>query len=250
MPPICLHLGIAQEAARRLNRQEMIENLGVYLLGSTFPDVRIVTGTSREETHFFDLIEGEAHSSVRQFLKTHPDLGKVGQLSNATKAFVAGYLSHLLTDEVWIVDVYRPFFGGHSPLKDDPQANLLDRVLQFELDLRERRNQDNMAHIRDYVCKADLAIEASFVDAATLSQWRDFVCLAAGREPSWERFHLFARRFLLPENKLSPEHIQQILNSVPELLQCALENVGEERLALFKSKSIAESVRVAKEYLG
>ena len=41
-------------------------------------------------------------------------------------------MSHLVTDEYWIAQVYRPYFGKKA--SSDPITNVLDRVLQFDMD--------------------------------------------------------------------------------------------------------------------
>jgi hypothetical protein len=133
VPPICLHLGIAEEAIARLHHPIVDENRGSYYLGSTAPDIRFFIGARREETHFLPLESEEGESGARFMLQEHPELIKDAGLSPATRAFIAGYFSHLVTDEAWIYRIYRPYFGRASPVKGSTIANLLDRVLQFEL---------------------------------------------------------------------------------------------------------------------
>ena len=55
MPPICWHVATARDALTRLGCDDLEDEIGCYLFGSTAPDIRIMTGRPREETHFFDL---------------------------------------------------------------------------------------------------------------------------------------------------------------------------------------------------
>lgn len=250
MPPVCIHLSIAKEAAGLLQHPVIDQNLGSYFIGATLPDVHIITEARREETHFFDL-EGEcSESGAKTIFKTYHHLAKGERLDSATKSFVAGYLSHLVTDEVWILDIYRPFFGDSSLLCGQPMAHMLDRVLQFELDRRERENKAKMEEIRAQICDWEPRVSVDFIDPPTMRQWRDFICIAAGREPSLVFFPFFAQRFLLPRHKIDPEHLEQFLSSLPANLEWAIQYVTPERLTAFEEKAISQSVAVAREYLG
>ncbi|MFH1486386.1 MAG: zinc dependent phospholipase C family protein [Chloroflexota bacterium] len=248
MPPLCLHLGIAKEAASQLRHSAIRANLGAYLLGATSPDVRILTGAARYDTHFYPL-DGEAiDSSVCCFLRTHPELAIAGELDDFTAAFVAGYLSHLVTDEAWIVDIYRPYFNK-AVLPVEGLVNMLDRALQYELDRRERTDHESMLWCQTQLDRLEIDRAVGFFDADTLQRWRRFVWVAAGREPTWGRFRSFAERFLLSSRKVEEKCLELFLASLPQMLQQTVERVTEERLRVFRQEVVGESVHMAEEYL-
>ena len=249
MPPICLHLSIAREAAELLRHPVIDQNIASYLLGSAAPDVQIITDARREETHFFDLEDESGESGATLIFKAHPSLAKGSKPDVVTKSFIAGYLSHLVTDEIWILDIYRPFFGRSSPLGRDPTANLLDRLLQFELDIRERRDRDKMEEIQAQICDWEPNVDVDFLGNLDLRQWRDFICTAVMREANLAFFPFFASRFLVPRQKIAPESLEEFLSSMPAKLEWAIQYVTPQRLAAFKEKSISQSVSVAREYL-
>lgn len=250
MPPICLHLSIAREVAGLLRHPVVDQNMASYLVGAAAPDVQIIIASSRMATHFFDLEDESGESGVRLIFKAHPDLAKVSELSAATKSFVAGYLSHLVTDEVWILDIYRPFFGRSSLLGQDPTANLLDRLLQFELDVRERRDKAMMEDIAEKICEWEPNVNIGFLGSLDLRQWRDFVCTAVAREANLAFFPFFAHRFLVPKQKIAPDSLEEFLSSMPAKLEWAVQYVTPQRLAAFRQKAVSQSLAVAREYLG
>ena len=57
MPPITLHMVLANRIAEGLEYADIDSSLGEYFLGATSPDIRVLTRQGREETHFFDLDE-------------------------------------------------------------------------------------------------------------------------------------------------------------------------------------------------
>ncbi|UCG82317.1 MAG: hypothetical protein JSW38_08935 [Dehalococcoidia bacterium] len=223
---------------------------GSYYLGSTAPDIRLVMSASREETHFLSLESEEGASGVNPLFKLHPKLKGNANVSAATRAFVAGYLSHLVTDEAWIYRIFRPFFGALSPLGGGPVANLYDRVLQFELDQRERANNSSMSRIRKELMESTSGVEVDFIDPLSLERWREFVSTVATRQASWEDFRRFAGKYLIWMQQIASNDLDSFFSSFDKSLEQVMEIVPNEQLIEFREQSIADSVAVAREYLG
>ena len=249
MPPICLHLGFADDVLSRLRHPVVDRNKGSYYLGSTVPDIRFFIGASREETHFLSLESEEGASGVKPMFESHPELVGNESLSAATRSFIAGYLSHLVTDEAWIYRIYRPFFGKSSSLEGGPMANLCDRVLQFELDRRERLNGDGMSRIRRELADSTVGLEVDFIDRPSLNKWLEFVLATTSRKHHWEDFRRFAGKYLIWVQQIAPDDLEAFFASFDERLEQVMGIVSEERLGEFREQSIADSVKVAEEYL-
>ena len=224
-------------------------NLGSYLVGSISPDVHFVSGISRQQTHFFALDEEHCASGSIAIFQQHPYLSSGSDIDEHTRAFVAGYLSHLVTDEAWIVDIYRPFFGEASPMGADPLANVFDRLLQFDIDRREREDTARLESIRGQVCNWEPAVSIGFIDSSDLRKWRDFGCATASRGASLEDFPVYARNFLLPSNKIGAEKLEPFLSTIYDKLEWAIQYVTPGRLSAFREKAISQSVAAAREYL-
>jgi hypothetical protein len=249
LPPICIHLGIAEEAIARLQHPVVERDRGSFFLGCTAPDIRFFIGATREQTHFFPL-ESEEHVSGAQLMfESYPELTHGAGLSDTTRSFVAGYLSHLVTDEAWIRRIYRPFFGKSSPLGGDAMANLLDRLLQFELDRRERINCTNIPAIREELIES-VGVEIGFIEEPDLRRWREFVETVSARKLTWEDFRTFAERYLGSTLRIAPEELEDFFASFEARLEEVLAMVPDETILEFREQSIADSVKVAREYLG
>lgn len=249
MPSLCLHATRAQQVAERLSGLIPRGHRGTYLLGATAPDIRVIIAQSRQETHFFDLSSRDPESSVATFFQAHPVLRRGAELAEATRVFVAGYLCHLVTDEIWILEVYRPCFGPASPLARDPMTNLLDRVLQFELDRRERLDRDKMAALRAELSLADPGAAPGLMEEATLLRWRDLMMATLARPFSWDNFRSFGERFLRGQEQVSRAQMEDFLAALPAMVDKVLKHVTKERLFAFREKSLQEGTAVVKEYL-
>jgi hypothetical protein len=249
MPLLYLHLSIAKDAADVLDNAVIGSNLGCYLGGAISPDAHFVSSVSRSETHFFDLENSGCESGVSTIFKTHPHLGGENPIDGATKSFIAGYLSHLVTDEVWTIDIYRPFFGNESPLGGDLEANTLDRLLQYETDRWERQDQEKLALIQAELCNWKPEISIDFIESDALRHWLEFVCATTAREVTIGDFRLFAQHFLISREKVGAEKLEPFLESIPQKLDWAIKYVTPQRLQAFRAKSIDQSVAVIREYL-
>lgn len=248
MPPLYFHLSVANEAAKRIKNPEVRNNISSYLLGSTLPDIHLITDGRREMTHFFSLNKTPPFDSIRSLFHAHPELAENNHLDDSSKASLAGYISHLITDEVWITDIYRPYFGSDSPLNADPMASIMDRAFQYELDCQERLNKKVIDEIKPLLCER-LDIKVSFIDQANLMQWQDFICRLTERVPSWDGFISYAERFLLPLNKVSREPLENFLKDFPGMREKVHNLVPGEKISEMKEKVIELSVKEAGDYL-
>src|SRR5205823_4471170 len=57
-------------------------------------------------------------------------------LAPPERAFIAGYLCHLVTDEQWMLAIYRPVFGRRSPYGGSPEGAELQWGLHTLLEQR------------------------------------------------------------------------------------------------------------------
>ena len=248
MPPLGLHTVIAKEVADSL-RHPVLDARGSLYLGATAPDVRVITRWDRDRTHFFDLANFDEQSGVAGLFQAYPKLSGPGDLSSETAAFVAGYVTHLVMDELWITTIYRPFFGERSPLGGDLRANIMDRAIQFSLDRDKRIDRDLMAHVLDAVTRCDLRVEVDIIDGETLSRWKDLIVEVVDHPPEWERFRLIAGRHLRDAGIESPERLEEFLQSLPDLVDETLRYLTEERVNEFLGLSRERAAGAVKEYL-
>lgn len=248
MPPICFHMGIALDAASHLPPKLTGGVLGAYLFGSTLPDMHIITQTSRQDTHFRDLDQSLPQAGVELFLQKYSHLSPRSVPEPLTAGLVAGYLSHLITDEAWVGDIYCPLFSASSPLRDEPLANIMDRALQYELDRREREDEVRVARIRSLLASFPPEMEAGLAAPSSLRQWHSFVMAALERTPRWENFAGYVERFLIPQSKVTPQELSRFMASLPANLEKILNYVTPQRLKALRERSVSASAAAAREY--
>ncbi|MEK7215565.1 MAG: hypothetical protein AAB289_08230 [Chloroflexota bacterium] len=246
MPPIGWHMATAREALRRVGHEPLEEEIGCYLLGATAPDMRVMTGQAREDTHFFRINAGHDQSGVAALFERHPE---VLAAKGRPRAFIAGYLTHLTVDETWIAEVYQPYFGEGSQLPDRVEANFMDRVLQFYMEQGARNDPELLQRWYEHIFRADPGEDLAFVDLPSLHRWREVVIRIVSQDPTWEAFQAFILRRFGPEGSATQPALKDLCERIPEVLERTLNHVTPQRVAAYREAAIQRSVAALKEYL-
>jgi hypothetical protein len=250
MPPITLHMVLAREIAERIKDASLEAAPGPYLLGSTTPDIRVLTRQNRYETHFFDLGGPDHQDSVQGFLDAHGQLVEPDRLNPDTRAFVAGYISHLVMDQIYITRVYRPYFAKHDELGGSVRANLMDRLLQFDLDRTYGDAPEVVENLVTALSCTVESIECGFVDHETLDRWRKVALDVAQKDMDWDRMRSMVSNHLKYSGVKESEELGTFLDSIPELLDQTIAYVTSEEIEGFLEVSGDEAAGAIERYLG
>ena len=138
-------------------------------------------------------------------------------LGHETRAFVLGYMCHLVTDEYWIAQVYRPYFGKKA--SSDPITNVLDRVLQFDMDKRERNGIRDLDAVLEALKSSDVGVNVSFIDADLLSKWKDVMTERTSMDLGWDHLRRFVRKALPRHLKDDEDTMNSVIDQGPDLLE-------------------------------
>ena len=241
---------LARRIAQGLGHEDVRADSGAYLLGATSPDIRVITKQDRLSTHFFDLNEHNHQDSVSSFLLTYGNLALPENLNAETRAWASGYVTHMVMDEQYITSIYRPFFAQHEALGGAMRANVMDRLLQFDLD----RTYGNDPELKQVICSALTCtvegIESGFLDAATLERWRQVSFDMAGRQMDWDRMRGMISNHLRFGGLEEGETLGGFLDSLPELLDETIAHITSTEIEAFVDRA-TDAARVALErYLG
>ena len=103
-----------------------------FAIGNVAPDSGIVDENGRfhppkEITHYSERTDPPSLYHHRDICFYRDYLMDANPADQKRFSFLLGYLFHLITDNLWIIDIWRPtkdkFFGGHSP-----SANWVDEI--------------------------------------------------------------------------------------------------------------------------
>ncbi len=250
MPNLPTHLSLAFQVARTIAHPTIDRHLGSLLLGSTTPDIRIMTKWKRDQTHFAPLNIEHIGTGVENLIQAHPNLANPDgeMVSDATRAFLSGYFTHLVADETWIFDIYRPYFDRDGLFANRVQANIWDRALQLDMD-RAARDELDTEQMRSFLDSSEVGVEVGFISPETLGQWREWVTNFTTWEFTWERLRFMARR-MYQDNAEAMDMVEEFLQGVPGSLERVYNKIPAEKIAAYREKVVGESARLIKEYLG
>ena len=153
MPNLPTHLYIAQSALDKINDVSIRKYEAFYLLGATAPDIKALSKIPREQSHF---VQVNSFTNIgdgpRLLLKQNPYIKSV---SGMYKAFWAGYISHLILDETWIIKMYRTKFAHSIDKSNHDYLQIMDRAAQLHLDKIAYAHNHNWVKILDEIDVAD-----------------------------------------------------------------------------------------------
>jgi hypothetical protein len=249
MPGIRLHMSVARDLANDLQSPAIDDERGAYYLGATTPDIRALTRRDREETHFFKLDDFGQQDGVHRLFEREPALRDSHALDGQTAAFMAGYISHLVMDEDYITEIYRPLFGERSALSGDELADIMDKALQWDIERADCEDGHKMDEIRRALAEAAVAVNIDFIAREDLWKWRDVSLDIISQPMTADRFARFVARRLGREHLHDERHMAQFITEVPAILGRTWEHVGQERVREYLGGASARARAAMKEYL-
>ena len=246
MPTPVNHLIMAREtieseelapAARRLLEAER----GPFLLGHTAPDVQTVSARPRHETHFYTIPPRNDTPAYHVLLTTYPKLARPDRLAPPHAAFLAGYLAHLLVDEMWWREEFHPLFGPQAGWATWEERLFLHNVLRTWLDREDQARLDGGE--ADVLAAAEPEGWLPFVRDEELRAWRDLLVeqLRPGREI--RTAEVFAARMHLPA-----EAVEEALRSSEQMARI-FRHVPFSRLRAYRADALRRSTELLNQYL-
>jgi len=247
MPNLPVHIELAYQTVKQIKHPTLDANVGLFLLGATSPDIRIITRSSRRKYHFTSLDFQKVGAGVEQMLNAHPALAKPDMLNQPTQAFVAGYITHLITDEIWIVDVFRRYFANKKIFSDDIYGKVMDRAIQLDLDSEASCTVNNILHLLKTHTNN---VNVDFISVETLTEWRDWVLSFLQQQFSWDRLHFMANRIASGDQTHPAIPIaNEFLKSMPQSLEQLHKLIPSSALTQYRKRTIKELTSVLGHYL-
>ncbi|MCS7179120.1 MAG: hypothetical protein RML46_06800 [Anaerolineae bacterium] len=232
-----LERGLLTAAAQRLLRAQY----GPFLLGHTAPDVQTISGQRREETHFYSPPPSASVPAAQTLLEAYPVLARAESLEPAHAAFLAGYLAHLLADELWWREVFHPFFGPEAGWGTWQERLFLHNVLRTWLDEQDQARLNGSE--ADALARTEPRGWLPFVRDEDLRAWRDSLVEQLRPGHRIRTAEVFAERM-----GVSTEMVEAAARS-PERMAWIFRHVPPERLQAYRDAVLHQSVSLINGYL-
>ncbi len=246
MPTPVMHLVLAEEILRGdalspAIRRLLIQQRGPFLLGHTVPDVQTISGQARDETHFYTIPPTSDRPAYETLFAAHPRLARAKLLPPAPAVFIAGYIAHLLLDELWLYDIFLRYF------MEQEWASLRERlflhnVLRTWMDGRDQQRLNGSVAVALRETKPHGWLP--FVGDEHLRAWRDWLVEQLGPAHTVQTAEIFARRMGVPVAE-----VEAVLRSPQQMEERVFSHVPRAALQSFHDTGYERSVRLIERYL-
>ena len=249
MPNLPTHIELAWQASLEINDPVLDKNLGQYLLGSTAPDIRVITKKPRSQYHFVNLDFSSVGDGLKAFYDAYPQLCDTAGLPSEQVAMIAGYLSHLVADETWITKMYRTYFNGKQLFASKLEAKLFDRVAQLTMD---RKSKTLIQSLTKKMSREFNVFDIATISYSEMLEWKNWVTkfLLSEQAYSWDRLKNQASR--ISKNDLSnPVHklCDEFIENTDQGLKLLYQNVPHETITQYKNQANQNIIETISRYL-
>lgn len=246
-----------------------------FLTGSLCPDVDKIAGFPRSTTHWW--VPGDDVSGALKLIGGSSAIRAL-PIESAFRAFIAGYLCHLVSDEQWTITIYRPFFGINSVFKAGQAGADRQWALQASLDDVHLTTGSLNAPLADIATAGELRVweemittiprgyavrfvqmvlqQAGMLDAPSRYRFAATVSSELTIGPKAEAEGQFetndqywSERPTVARPTRDPSRLEQFLSCLAELTTEAVEYVPEDAIATFRTRAQVESAKVCAAYL-
>ena len=250
MPNLVAHIGFGIDCLGLEEESLISNNLGSFLLGCCSPDVRIITKMSRDKTHFVPISNKVIGTGTHNLFKENPNLLNRKSLNSVTKSFLAGYILHLVADETWIIDMYRPFFGNRKVFPNKIIGNIMDRAMQLDMDRETHLFHENFS---DYVNELAINfedIDIDFISNQSFKEFTDTIKRVFSNTFDWGRLIFMIRRqYPDKDSKIAESLANDFINNIPNSLDDLYLQVPKSAIKAYRSNIISSWQLLIKEYL-
>ena len=193
MPTPFTHLAVAGEllAAGALP-PAIAADRPAFLLGNIAPDVQVLSGQTREATHFFPVPLDGAPPAQARLIELYPALAPLSALPPPQAAFMAGYLAHLVFDQFWVRLIFEPVFGPAQGWESFKERLYLHNVLRAYCDALDLARL--VPGTAFELAAAEPRAWLPFVADHDLVAWRDLVAEQLGEAGASRTVEVFAQR--------------------------------------------------------
>jgi hypothetical protein len=214
--------------------------LPAFLLGNIAPDVQTVSGQPREATHFFPVPLNGAPLAARRLLDRYPTLAAPASLPSAQSAFLAGYLAHLVFDQLWVAQIFEPVFGPAQAWADFRERLYLHNALRAHLDSQDLAllGPEMPKRLQSAEPSAWLPFEAD----NHLRTWRDLVADQLG-PGAGRTVEVFAERM-----RADPAAFARLLASPGELEERVLSRLPPEAVLNYRASALQAAAGLITAY--
>ena len=249
VPTPFYHLNVAKSLVSLPGYQAGIKDVlnthqSTFFLGHVAPDIREISGQTRESTHFYkfppsdnDLLPWERMQNV--YLTSDC----MARSDPECAVFVAGYLCHLQADWLWVKNIYEPYFVYGSHWGTFSNREYMHNVLRSYLDLQVVNSIKSETLF--ILAKANPKSWMPFLSVCDLFAWRDFLVDQLKSDAPIQTVEIFASR-----QGISVENYYRLLNAEDEIQDQIFSHMPKDLMDEYWHELLAKNIDLLNRFLG
>ena len=251
MPNLPFHIDIAINLATKPHSSIGKVLLPKLVFGSTCPDIKAIIKYTRKQTHFSELNVEYVGQGVEHLFKQHPNLLQQAKINLNLKSFLIGYISHIISDEIWITEMYfRIFNRNDSNNENNMKMNIMDRAIQLDMD-QKIFNQLKKNKIPQILKNTHEQLELPFLTNKDLHEWELWLSQFLTNPFSWDRLFFFVKRMYSKstEEKKANEFVENLLANKKKFKVDLKKIIPDNKIRTYKNNVIKKSIEITERYL-
>jgi len=248
VPTPFYHLSIADQVVKQPALNPAIKclingQLGAFYLGNTAPDVQVISGQTRSDTHFFTVpISPNAGVPWHGMLSEYPNLRASENLDLAQAIFIAGYLCHLQADWIWVNEIFEPVFGPQQNWATFSNRLYWHNILRAYLDVEVFANLqvDQILDLGPVHSQKWLP----FIQDHDLENWWIYLCDQLQPGNNVKTVEVFAAR-----QGIDVHEFRTMLQSEESMQENIFNHISRQQLDDYCTRLVAKNVSLIENYL-
>ena len=248
MPTPFFHLNVAKSLISLPGYEAGIKDVintyqSTFLLGHVAPDIRVISGQTRESTHFYkfppsdnDLLPWE------NMQKTYLRSDRIACSDSECAVFIAGYLCHLQADWLWVRNIYEPYFICGSHWGTFSKREYMHNVLRSYLDLQVVKSIKSETLF--ILAQANPKSWLPFLDVSDLFAWRDFLVNQLKPDAPIRTVEIFASR-----QGISVENYYRLLNEEDQIKNQIFSHMPKDLIDEYWHELMAKNIDLLNDFL-
>ncbi|WP_055668729.1 zinc dependent phospholipase C family protein [Desnuesiella massiliensis] len=207
------HVFIASQIYNKVNQEKSLDK-SYFILGNIAPDLCHDSGVSKEDTHY----QEELYDKL-DFGKFIYDINKLQIEDEKIASFFKGYLCHMITDDIWLYNIYNTCYRYNDNIYHNEEKNKLKEEDMEELD----------KYIANLICPKHVNNLVENIDLDIIPNWswinKDII------QANWTKVLNFLKD-LNPKDDYKVKHIpKKLLDSFINLsVRLSIEYIGELKI--------------------
>ena len=246
MPTPFYHIHLANKLLSTGNMPDRVTetinaHLPAFYFGNIAPDVQSIIDRPRYDTHFYRVNGLPQPPAEQKLFSDNPSMNRP-DLPAEQKIFMAGYCCHLQADQVWIRQIFQPYFGMNANWRTLKHRLYIHNVFRTWLDITIFPSI--LENGRKFLKELPGENLLPFLDDTHLEEWREYIYQQFKMNSELKTAKIFAKRM-----NIDPKDFLTLLESENRMEKEVFSQLPEDIIETYKQTVMKKNELFLIDYL-